>query len=109
LNKLKTNKCSAEEKMITNAQVDIAINDILRILQPIKDTYDAKNRDWISVTDELPNTDRTVQVQYEDGSVDTAFYDSVSGMTDKKVWWIHPTMQRGYDAIIVAWKEKERL
>jgi hypothetical protein len=44
------NKHIAEENMATDEQVVKAINDILKILQPLKDQYDKKGSETLKIT-----------------------------------------------------------
>lgn len=60
-----------------------------------------------TAADEFPNTDREVDVMFEDGSNAPGYADTVSGDEDKpKVWWLLPLRQQ-QPGVIVAWREKQ--
>ncbi len=59
---------------------------------------------WTNASD-FPDSDREVEVMYEDGSTTVGYADTVSGDEDKpKVWWLHPFRQQ-VPGVIAAWRE----
>lgn len=60
---------------------------------------------------EPPDTDRAVQVAWDDGSTSEnalCFYDSKSIIPPdgKKYWWTHPKMNLLSDGDVIAWRER---
>ena len=66
---------------------------------------------WM-VADNPPNTNRTVQVAWDDGSYgqeSLAFYDGKSEIPQgpEKYWWSHPHLSILPTGSVIAWRERD--
>lgn len=66
---------------------------------------------WHDAKTDPPDTDRVVQVAWDDGSTgpnSMAFFDGKSVMPDdgSRYWWSHPQITTLTEGSVLAWKER---